>query len=1132
MGLFFTAQNMIADLRERKDQSLETQRTAALNNFSNTERSPVSNFLETNRTPQLSSGPSSLTHAVQAMEEEKSNPSPSFFSMGDTNWGTDGRKQDFKDLLLDTGKQFGTKENPMDPDTLDAYFKNSQPTTYMDGQDVVYQGDSSGSEVQISQVLDGTVPSKDAARKIYLQNAIDEAARTSDESFIAYKLLEESTFSQEEGRYWSIEDFLGLNEDDSVEGTRILGELIYNIVDLGALGFSGANTDPGMTGVVGSMVIQAPKVQQMFLDISEGLLSIISSEEFKGLPVMEAIRTAVEGLTLDENPPGDESLNVSRLFEQIHWPWEPLGTAIDSNTVNKINESLPGALGLVMEGEESIYNNPSYTRSLTSPYQERVIPSPLNSSSSGPPILGSLGFIAASALGATDDPEELFNQLIEFLPIQRDGWEQVFGDIDASKYATTEKWHIAKLQQSRDILKWATTFGKQIDWIDSKALEELPDELKASMLEYRKDIDEMFEQTLLWLSDKNHINTKSISIMVDEGTDEWRSKGFPTEITDYTQPKKEDGTRPIRKINNPKELLEYTKEQAIAVETEQLKYMDKGTIGEETKLMRLKLLNTYLEGQGKPSFNSWDDVMKTMHSFASDSEALASKENIALVQKVNEVNEAINNYYTAHTSPIQNLNGAVDGFFNPSTANSEYLAKFMNGDIYAPVQEKNRTADILSYGIEGELDRLYTEQVNKLRGDTDPHRMPFTSKADSAGGYNLDWDNLGPESRIAALRSLADFEEKYNVTLNALRPAIRMYSRGLDNLRLLFNPEEFNRDDQSRRDGINAAFLITDLGVLVENNDLRAKQKFFDRLEISDEQQILLLAFVGEAKRVGVLTYSLGAGLLEKPENLENLMGSAGQVMENMANIMTADALNLEDTPGSVKEAFAKIRKHDASLAKGLASKNYIKIADDWMILMGWQGLTKLSADELWEIHSGMTTALGIEIGANEEAQFRLKGSQDQQIDIYSIISLMINNKYIDPETVKTLTQLPTLGGEVGGTEGISPVTLATFYGSANLVRDNTRPAFYRKVDGSFTTAPSSFFTPNSGGGHSSSAAHTSLEVRPPRCIFLNSSLFPPVYAFALCLRLDELTLPRNLYLLESSMSISCPSFNLICKLC
>ena len=378
----------------------------------------------------------------------------------------------------------------------------------------------------------------------------------------------------------------------------------------------------------------------------------------------------------------------------------------------------------------------------------------------------------------------------------------------------------------------------------------------------------------------------------------------------------------------------------------------------------------------------------------------------------------------------------------------------MNGDIYAPVQEKNRTADILSYGIEGELDRLYTEQVNKLRGDTDPHRMPFTSKADSAGGYNLDWDNLGPESRIAALRSLADFEEKYNVTLNALRPAIRMYSRGLDNLRLLFNPEEFNRDDQSRRDGINAAFLITDLGVLVENNDLRAKQKFFDRLEISDEQQILLLAFVGEAKRVGVLTYSLGAGLLEKPENLENLMGSAGQVMENMANIMTADALNLEDTPGSVKEAFAKIRKHDASLAKGLASKNYIKIADDWMILMGWQGLTKLSADELWEIHSGMTTALGIEIGANEEAQFRLKGSQDQQIDIYSIISLMINNKYIDPETVKTLTQLPTLGGEVGGTEGISPVTLATFYGSANLVRDNTRPAFYRKVDGSFTTAP------------------------------------------------------------------------------
>ena len=98
--------------------------------------------------------------------------------------------------------------------------------------------------------------------------------------------------------------------------------------------------------------------------------------------------------------------------------------------------------------------------------------------------------------------------------------------------------------------------------------------------------------------------------------------------------------------------------------------MDKGTIGEETKLMRLKLLNTYLEGQGKPSFNSWDDVMKTMHSFASDSEALASKENIALVQKVNEVNEAINNYYTAHTSPIQNLNGAVDGFFNPSTANS------------------------------------------------------------------------------------------------------------------------------------------------------------------------------------------------------------------------------------------------------------------------------------------------------------------------------------------------------------------------------------------------------------------------------------------------------------------------------
>ena len=115
MGLFFTAQNMIADLRERKDQSLETQRTAALNNFSNTERSTVSNFLETNRTPQLSSGPSSLTHAVQAMEEEKSNPSPSFFSMGDTNWGTDGRKQDFKDLLLDTGKQFGTKENPWIP---------------------------------------------------------------------------------------------------------------------------------------------------------------------------------------------------------------------------------------------------------------------------------------------------------------------------------------------------------------------------------------------------------------------------------------------------------------------------------------------------------------------------------------------------------------------------------------------------------------------------------------------------------------------------------------------------------------------------------------------------------------------------------------------------------------------------------------------------------------------------------------------------------------------------------------------------------------------------------------------------------------------------------------------------------
>jgi hypothetical protein len=116
------------------------------------------------------------------MEEEKTHPSPSFFPMGDTNWGSDSRKQDFKNLLLDVGNQFSTKENPIDPDTLDAYFKKSQPITYMDGQDVVYQGRGSGPQVQISEVLDGTVPSKDAARKIYLQNTVDEAVKTSDES--------------------------------------------------------------------------------------------------------------------------------------------------------------------------------------------------------------------------------------------------------------------------------------------------------------------------------------------------------------------------------------------------------------------------------------------------------------------------------------------------------------------------------------------------------------------------------------------------------------------------------------------------------------------------------------------------------------------------------------------------------------------------------------------------------------------------------------------------------------------------------------------------------------------------------------------------------------------------------------
>ena len=470
MGLFFTAQNMIADLRERKDRNLETQRNfvdATLNNSVDNERSVISNFLETNRTPQLSSGPSSISHAVQAMEEEKTNPSTSFFSIGDTNWGSDSRKQDFKKLLLDTGNQFGTKENPIDPDTLDTHFKNSQPTTYMDGQDVVYQGNNSGSKVQISEVLDGTVPSKDTARKIYVQNTVDEAIKTSDESFTAYKLLEESTFSPEEGRHWSVEDFLNLNEDGSTEGTRILGELIYNIVDLGALGFSGVNVDPGMTGLVGSMVIQAPTVQKMFLDIAEGLLSVISSEELKGFPVMRAIRTAVDGLTLDKNPPGDKSLNVSRLFEQIHWPWEPLGASIDSDTVNKLNETLPGLLDQVMAGENSMYDNPAYTRSATDPYKEKVIPSPLEESTFGPSILGSLGFIAASAFGAVD-PSETFNQLIEVLPTQTEARNNILEPITMQDYSTPREYKLAGLQQPMDAMVLARTIGKQIDWIDGQ----------------------------------------------------------------------------------------------------------------------------------------------------------------------------------------------------------------------------------------------------------------------------------------------------------------------------------------------------------------------------------------------------------------------------------------------------------------------------------------------------------------------------------------------------------------------------------------------------------------------------------------------------------------------------------------
>ena len=1043
MGLFFTAQNMIADLRERKDRDLETQRNSALTNAAYKERNVVSNFLETNRTPQLSSGPSSISHAVQAMEEEKTNPSPSFFSMGDTNWGSDSRKQDFKNLLLDIGNQFSTKENPIDPDTLDTYFKNSQATTYMDGQDVVYQGNNFGSQVQISEVLDGTVPSKDAARKIYLQNTVDEAVKTSDESFMAYKLLEESTFSPEEGRHWSVEDFLRLNEDGSKEGTRILGEIVYNIVDLVALGFSGANVDPGMTGLVGSMVIQTPKVQQMFLDIAEGLLSVISSEELKGFSVMRAIRTAVDGLTLDKNPPGDKSLNVSRLFEQIHWPWEPLGASIDSDTVNKLNETLPGLLDQVIAGENSMYGNPAYTRSVTDPYKEKVIPSPLTGSSYGPPILGSLGFIAASALGAVD-PSETFNQLIEVLPIHTEIFNSLFEPITMEDYPTSREYQVARLQQPMDAILLAQTLEKEIAWFDGQG------NLTEAMKEYRENIESKYHDLIQLLVDKRHINYKSGDILINEGIDGWRKNYFPAEITDYTAQVDEDNNRPKRKVNNPEELLQYTFEQHKEVVRAKTRYMLKGLPGEDVAIAKLRLFNHFRKKQKQPLFDSWEDVMKVANGFINDPEASSTPENIAFMEKIREVNEAVSNYYSPNPTKIQNLNGALDGYFNSNTANSDYLKNFMNGEIYGPTQESNPRADALSYAIEDELNTEFTKHHNKIGGDTDDHTIPFISKSGDPGGYNVPWDRLSPESRIAALRTFSDFEKKYGIELNTLKPAITMYARGLDNLSLLFNPEEFNRDDQSRMDGIAAAFLITDLGVLADNKNLPARQAFFDRLGIKDKNQILLLAFVGEAKDAGVLTYSLGVGLLENPESIKPLMEKANQTMENIANLMAANAISLNE--GAAKEiakAFRVIRFDHAN------PEDYIKPAEDLLIEYGWQDLKTLKANELWETYEGMLTSLGIEIAANEKTNFEVKSTDNQKIEILSVISLMINNPLIDPETVQILMQLPRLGGGASGSKvGKSLISLASYYGPANLVRDDNKIALYRSVNGSLNTAP------------------------------------------------------------------------------
>ena len=1047
MGLFYTAQNMIAGLRERKDRNLEAERNSVLNNSAYNERSTVSNFLDTNRTPQLSSGPSSISHAVQAMEEEKTHPSPSFFPMGDTNWGSGSRKQDFKNLLLDVGNQFSTKENPIDPDTLDAYFKKSQPITYMDGQDVVYQGRGSGPQAQISEVLDGTVPSKDAARKIYLQNTVDEAVKTSDESFAAYKLLEESTFSPEEGRYWSVEDFLRLNEDGSTEGTRILGEILYNIVDLGALGFSGVNVDPGMTGLVGSMVIQTPKVQQMFLDITEGLLSVISSEELKGFSVMRAIRTAVDGLTLDKNPPGDKSLNVSRLFEQIHWPWEPLGDMLDSDTVNKLNEELPGLLDQVVEDENSMYNNPAYTRSLTDPYQELAPPSPLTDPSFGPPILGSLGFIAASALGAVDT-DELFNRMIKALPEQRAWYEANLEPISQVEYKTVWEYERAQDQRTRYIIQLTKAIGNQIDFIDEQSLPSAP------MIDYRENIDEMYMNLIGWLAERNHVSWEVYEPLDGAlNSNAWR-KTFPKEITDYIKPKDADGNRPKLTVNTPEELIQYVLDQDLDKEKRKRRSQRTGLPGEEKELTRLQYFNHFLREAGKPEFNSWQEVVEHARYLATDPNVEASDENIAFIQKVAEVNAAVNQFYAAESTEIFNLRGAINAFLNPS-ANSEYLQDFMNGKVYGPPQEKNRSADLLSMGVEAELNKAFKEHYTQLTGDTDDHFLRFISTAEDPGGYNINWHGQSPAGRVAAMRTFFDFEEKYGIELQALGAAKKMYAGGLENLHLLFNIEKFNRDDESRAAGIQAAFLITDLGVLTGNENLSARQAFFDRLGIEDERQILLLALIEELKEAGVLTYSLGMGLIDDPNNLANLIQGVGDAAETITTLMTADEWSVGNIPDAAKDAFKQIRMDLGKIDSLFFSSKPVETIEAYLIASGWQDLNILDENGLWKTHEMMLTSLGLEIATNEEKDFKKLSPAKQKIEILSTISLMMNNPLIDPKTVAVLMQLPMLGGDVEGDKVGLPVTyLARWYGSANLVRDDNKPTVWRRADGGLDVAP------------------------------------------------------------------------------